>query len=220
MKKYVCSVCGYIYDEADGIPGAGIAPGTLWAQLPDDWVCPICKAGKSAFREQGGTASPAAETMEKPEFQKEYSDMELSVICSNLARGCEKQYLAKEAEDFWILSEKFHTRADAPEKADFQEILRQTDEELEKLFPYASNAAKQEQDRGALRSLVWSEKVTRMTQSLLQRYEAEGDAMLDGADVYVCSVCGFIYIGNDLPDVCPVCKVPSWKFVKMEGRAG
>ena len=49
MKKYVCSVCGYIYDEAAGIPEDGIAPGTLWDQLPEDWVCPLCGAAKSEF---------------------------------------------------------------------------------------------------------------------------------------------------------------------------
>ena len=39
MTKYVCSICGYIYDEATGIPEAGIAPGTKWEDLPEDWVC-------------------------------------------------------------------------------------------------------------------------------------------------------------------------------------
>jgi len=52
MKKYVCSVCGYIYDEAEGIPDDGIAPGTKWADLPEDWVCPLCGADKSEFEEQ------------------------------------------------------------------------------------------------------------------------------------------------------------------------
>ena len=52
MKKHVCSVCGYIYDEAAGIPDDGIAPGTLWAQLPEDWVCPLCGAAKSEFEEE------------------------------------------------------------------------------------------------------------------------------------------------------------------------
>ena len=52
MKKYVCSVCGYIYDEAAGIPDDGITPGTLWAQLPEDWVCPLCGAAKSEFEEE------------------------------------------------------------------------------------------------------------------------------------------------------------------------
>ncbi|MEA4927871.1 MAG: rubredoxin [Candidatus Limiplasma sp.] len=52
MKQYVCSVCGYIYDEAAGIPDDGIAPGTLWDQLPEDWVCPLCGAAKSEFEAQ------------------------------------------------------------------------------------------------------------------------------------------------------------------------
>ena len=52
MKQYVCSVCGYIYDEAAGIPDDGIAPGTLWDQLPEDWVCPLCGAAKSEFEEE------------------------------------------------------------------------------------------------------------------------------------------------------------------------
>ena len=52
MKQYVCSVCGFIYDEAKGLPDDGIAPGTLWADLPEDWVCPLCGAAKSEFEEQ------------------------------------------------------------------------------------------------------------------------------------------------------------------------
>ena len=52
MKQYVCTVCGFIYDEAEGIPDGGVAPGTLWADLPEDWVCPLCGAAKSEFEEQ------------------------------------------------------------------------------------------------------------------------------------------------------------------------
>ncbi|MBN2076994.1 MAG: rubredoxin [Dehalococcoidales bacterium] len=51
MKKYECSVCGYIYDPEEGDPDSGIAPGTAFADLPDDWVCPICGASKADFRE-------------------------------------------------------------------------------------------------------------------------------------------------------------------------
>ena len=47
--KYVCDLCGYIYDEAAGIPDEGIAPGTKWADVPEDWVCPLCGADKSYF---------------------------------------------------------------------------------------------------------------------------------------------------------------------------
>ena len=47
--KYVCSICGYVYDEAAGDPDNGIAPGTKFADLPDDDVCPLCGAGKDQF---------------------------------------------------------------------------------------------------------------------------------------------------------------------------
>ena len=47
--KYVCNLCGYVYDEAAGDPGNGISPGTKWESIPDDFVCPICGAGKDEF---------------------------------------------------------------------------------------------------------------------------------------------------------------------------
>jgi rubredoxin len=49
MQKYVCDVCGYIYDPATGDPDNGVAPGTEFKDLPSDWVCPVCGAGKSDF---------------------------------------------------------------------------------------------------------------------------------------------------------------------------
>jgi rubredoxin len=49
MKKYVCGPCGYEYDPAVGDPDNGIAPGTAFADLPEDWVCPICGVGKDMF---------------------------------------------------------------------------------------------------------------------------------------------------------------------------
>ena len=52
MAKYVCTVCVYVYDEAEGIPEDGIAPGTKWEDLPDDWVCPLCGVGKSEFERE------------------------------------------------------------------------------------------------------------------------------------------------------------------------
>ncbi len=48
--KYVCEVCGYTYDEAKGDPEHGIAPGTKWEELPDDFVCPLCGVGKDSFK--------------------------------------------------------------------------------------------------------------------------------------------------------------------------
>jgi flavin reductase (DIM6/NTAB) family NADH-FMN oxidoreductase RutF/rubredoxin len=52
MDKYVCSVCGYVYDPETGDPNNGIKPGTKFEDLPDDWVCPVCGAGKESFEKE------------------------------------------------------------------------------------------------------------------------------------------------------------------------
>lgn len=49
MKTYVCIVCGLVYDEAAGMPSEGIPAGTLWADVPADWLCPDCGVAKSDF---------------------------------------------------------------------------------------------------------------------------------------------------------------------------
>jgi len=47
--KYVCMVCGYTYDPAEGDPANGVKVGTDWKNVPEDWVCPICGVGKDQF---------------------------------------------------------------------------------------------------------------------------------------------------------------------------
>ncbi len=49
MKTYQCVVCGFVYDEAQGLPAEGIPAGTQWADVPDTWVCPDCGVGKADF---------------------------------------------------------------------------------------------------------------------------------------------------------------------------
>lgn len=49
MKKYMCIICGWIYDEATGCPEEGIPAGTKWEDIPDDWECPDCGVGKAEF---------------------------------------------------------------------------------------------------------------------------------------------------------------------------
>ena len=51
MKKYVCTVCNWIYDPAKGDPEGGIVPGTSFEEIPYDWVCPLCGVGKDDFEE-------------------------------------------------------------------------------------------------------------------------------------------------------------------------
>lgn len=52
MKKYICGTCGYVYDPAIGDPENGVAPGTSFEDIPDDWVCPLCGVGKEEFYEE------------------------------------------------------------------------------------------------------------------------------------------------------------------------
>jgi rubredoxin len=52
MAKWVCSVCGYVYDPAVGDPDNGIKAGTAFENIPDDWVCPVCGIGKDSFEKQ------------------------------------------------------------------------------------------------------------------------------------------------------------------------
>ena len=89
--KYICSVCGYVYDEeAEKIP---------FASLPDDWVCPMCRAPKNLFvPEESEAREPADEPQEAEEYHdsRKLSPGVLAAIFSNLARGAEKQYRAKE----------------------------------------------------------------------------------------------------------------------------
>ena len=145
--------------------------------------------------------------------------MEMSIICSNLARGCEKQYLFPQMEAFQKLADFFRSQVTPPAQASREDLLKLVERELAVGFPYGKDNAAAASDRGALRCQVWSEKVTRMLQSLLTRYAAEGEAMLQNTGVWVCSVCGFVYVGDEPPQLCPVCKVPAWKFDRAERRA-
>ena len=72
--------------------------------------------------------------------------------------------------------------------------------------------------RGTQRVRVWGEKVTAILHSLMQRCQREGEAFLEHTEIWVCSVCGFVYVGDEPPAICPVCKVPAWKFDRIEGR--
>lgn len=49
MERWTCVVCGYVYDETVGDPDSGIAPGTKFEDIPDDWVCPLCGVSKDQF---------------------------------------------------------------------------------------------------------------------------------------------------------------------------
>ena len=52
MSKYVCNICGYVYDPIEGDPDSNIPSGTAFQDLPDNWLCPVCGAGKEEFTEE------------------------------------------------------------------------------------------------------------------------------------------------------------------------
>lgn len=214
--QYICKICGYVYDEEKGIPDKGIKAGTKWEEFPSDWKCPLCGASKTDFK-------PVVEEINneieyEPHVSKEMSAMEMSILCSNLAKGCEKQYMEKQADGFRKLSEVFLQKGKGVKDCNIDDMLDILQKDLDVLYPYANQIARKNSDRGAQRVMVWGEKVTRMLDSLLRRYKEEGESMIEKTNVWICSVCGFIYLGEDAPALCPVCKVPDWKFEKVEGR--
>ena len=208
--KYVCSICGYVYDEAGNLP---------WEELPGDWKCPLCGAAKNDFLPAGAEKPQARQvrTEQAETDMKPLTAAETSVLCSSLAKGCEKQYQPEQAEAFRKLADWFGSKSGEAEEPSFERLLELVNADLEEGFPAARDAAERNRDRGALRSLTWSEKVTRILRSLIARYLEEGDAMLENTGVYVCTICGFVYVGNELPEVCPVCKVPNRKFERIGG---
>ena len=211
--KYVCKICGYVYDDDK--------QAVSFAELPDSWVCPLCGAARSDFEPQG-SAEPAAEkpkaAVQTGDDMRKLSAGELSAVCSNLARGCEKQYRQEEAELFTKLAKYFSDITPAEETADVAEISKMIGDDLKSGYADVKSTAGEKKDRGALRVCTWGEKVTRILNGLLQRYEKEGEALLANTDIWVCTTCGFVFIGNAPPELCPVCKVPAWKFEKIERR--
>ena len=177
-------------------------------------------AGPETVRERdGGEEARGPEDGSGDEELRELSAGELSALCSNLARGCEKQYRAEESALFTQLADYFKAKTPVPESAELSGLLERVGRDLNVGFPQAEAAAKENGDRGAQRALVWSGKVTRILDALLKRWEKEGEAMLEHTNLYVCDICGFVYVGDNPPELCPVCKVPGWKFSQIERRA-
>ena len=210
--KYICQICGYVYDDAkEKVP---------FEELPDDWKCPLCGAAKSDFKpEANGDEKKVVTAIEPMDADLEkLSAGQLAALCSNLARGCEKQYKQEEADLFKQLADYFTAAVPAVNDASVEKIAKELQTDADN-YAAVRATADANADRGAARVCVWGEKVTRMLSSLVNRYLNEGEAMLKDTNIWVCTTCGFVYIGDTPPELCPVCKVPDWKFEKIEGRA-
>ncbi|MCF0107078.1 MAG: rubredoxin [Holdemanella sp.] len=200
--KYICKICGYVYDE--------IKQGVLFSELPDAWRCPLCGAAKSNFQSQIEENKTRTDVVLDDDM-KELSTAQLSALCSNLARGCEKQYMPRQQELYTELAKYFKQRS-LKEEGDIKKLLEW---DLNTGYMHAKSVSSKYEDRGALRVCTWGEKVTFVLHDLMERYEKEGASFLDNTGIWVCSVCGFVYVGDKAPSLCPVCKVPDWKFEKV-----
>lgn len=195
MKKYICPICGYVYDESK--------EGIKFEDLPDDWKCPLCGAPKNLFKAE--TVEVVVEEQEEELREMNYG--EVSALCSSLASSCEKQYLLEESKLFKKLADYYNSKAKIT--GDFNELISKINKDLDLNYKKAREIASTKQDRGALRVITWGEKVTMILKSLLNE-EIPADKK-----IYVCEVCGFVYIGDEKPEICPVCKVPNFKLVEV-----
>ena len=193
--KYICQICGYVYDDAkEKVP---------FAELPDDWKCPLCGAAKSDFKpEANGDEKKVVTAIEPMEADLEkLSAGQLAALCSNLARGCEKQYKQEEAGLFKQLADYFTAVVPAVNDASVEKLAKELQTDAEN-YAAVRATADANADRGAARICVWGEKVTRMLSSLVNRYLNEGEAMLKDTNIWVCTTCGFVYIGDTPPELC------------------
>lgn len=146
---------------------------------------------------------------------KKWNSMSLSIIYGSLAKAAGKQQDAASAARYDEHAQ--HFRREAPSAGgpggagDLAGLLRN---DLEEAVPAAVEAAKQSGDRGALRALTWGEKVLKIQKSLLDRFVKQGEELLDGKELFVCQACGFIYLGAEVPVICPVCKAPASRFTR------
>ncbi len=219
MANYICSICGYVYDETLGDPENGVPAGTLFADLPENWVCPLCGAEKTDFNAEEGLqpndSKPILEVQEQHDDLRALSPMEMSAIFSNLSKGCEKQYRLEEAQLFGQLSEYYSGQAEKEKAGSLAELSAKIQDDL-KGYAGAGQTAAGASDRGAMRALIWGEKVTKILSGMIPRYKKNGEALLADTQIYVCDICGFVYIGKTPPEVCPVCKVPSLKIKPVQ----
>lgn len=214
MKRYRCKICGHVYDESK--------EQVKFVDLPDDWKCPLCGAPKNLFEEikeekSTNVTQMMEEEMNPTSFDEDLrtlSSLELSLICSNLARGCEKQYLEKERQLFQELATYYEEKDSSKEGTlnDAKQIVGQDLKQQEQ----AMNVADHHQDRGAKRVLTWAGKSTKIMNMILDNYEKKGIDYLKNTKIWVCDICGFVYIGDVPPTVCPICKVPNFKILEVK----
>ena len=215
MKKYQCSICGYIYDEEK--------EGVRFSDLPDDWKCPLCGAPKDMFveiAEENSNVKEESKTevndniIEESEDLRELSNAEIAYICSNLAKSCEKQYLENEQKMFQELYEYFDKKVVAKE-GNIDNVFEKIDNDIN-MFNEANKITDEVKDSGAKRVITWASKTSNIIKTILNKYQNSGVDYIKNTKIWVCDICGFIYIGDEPPKVCPICKVPNFKIMEVK----
>ena len=155
---------------------------------------------------------------EKELNTQSYSAAGLSAIFSNLAKASDKQHRAEEAILFRHLADFYinEAAADKPAEASFELLTSAVKADTITGFANVRAQADIDKDRGALRAVTWGEKATKIQSAVLGRYARQQEALLADSSIFVCDICGFIFIGDEAPDICPVCKVPSLKILEYK----
>ena len=210
MKKYRCTICGYIYDEAN--------ENVKFSDLPEDWKCPLCGAPKNLFEEivednQTVEVTKETEVITEDNDLRELSNDEIAYICSNLAKACDKQYLEEEKGLYLELFEYFKSKD--INNGSINNLVEMFNNDTN-LLNDAFNIVNNYDDSGAKRVLTWATKTNNIINSIIKNYSVKGIEYIKNNKIWVCDICGFVFIGDVPPQVCPICKVPNFKILEVE----
>lgn len=189
MTKYKCTICGYVYDEAIGDPDSGIAPGTKWEDIDDDWSCPLCGASKCDF-------VLIDDTLSKPVKASASSVVEFDGENGN--DPVVRQLAEAIAESERIVAE---------------DLLRESGY----ILPQGNNI--KEILEGFLKHNKSEDFPVDGVKILLDKLFQKSVSKKENIKMikYRCTVCGYIHEGEMGPDFkCPMCKQPASVFVAIE----
>lgn len=197
--EYICKACGY-----------KLPSGTKPEDLPSDWRCPKCGAGKDALGvdEEKIKVNPILDA----DLPDDLSFGQLSVLFGNLANGCEKQGKKNEQALFKTLSDHYNCVIKKESRNVYAKLDCLLEEDLERDFDGAMKEAQTFTDRGAQRALAWTQKVSYAMRSLLKDKDKMVALIGAGKSVHVCQICGFVVVDDDAPNRCPACNVPKSKI--------
>ena len=210
MKKYFFSLFGYIYDESK--------ENVKFSDLPEDWKCPLCGAPKNLFEEivednQTVEVTKETEVITEDNDLRELSNDEIAYICSNLAKACDKQYLEEEKGLYLELFEYFKSKD--INNGSINNLVEMFNNDAN-LLNDAFNIVNNYDDSGAKRVLTWATKTNNIINSIIKNYSVKGIEYIKNNKIWVCDICGFVFIGDVPPQVCPICKVPNFKILEVE----